>query len=298
MSRSLEPIHQTGRAPPSHRVKAQFVFPTATLSFGEESHSSVTSGSTTDTAPGAEQPSNALASSTSPIRVPNPCPCPPWLPDSAHFVRQWWPVVPNLPHISCTVILFALHDTTAHRTVYTLTQHYLTVATPKPSEVGEGGESFVKEPVGADGGEVKPKHTLDETQASVLKMWYASKPFEVACTPDGAEGEEAGDPDMQPSNHRPLIAVDFGHAVWIEDVEADQDDDRTQQDGKALRFVTFPSVDADPWEENGGMANFVTTLEIPEELDLSHADTVNLDQSQGAVVVSVREGKVFILFYE
>lgn len=299
MSKSLEPIHQTGMTPPSHSYKTTFIFPVVTMSFGEGSESppyAISGVSAVDTATSANQPSNALASSSnSPTRCRNPCPSPPWYPDSAHFVRQWWPVVPNMPHISCTVILLATHDPTTHRTVYTLTQHYLTVTTPKTSEVGEEGESHGTglDPTASEDRGVGVKH---KDNGSSMKMWYASRPFEVACIADGAE--EADDPDTQHSNYRPLMAVDFGHAVWIEDdVDADQDDVRLQE-GKSLRFVTFPSVDADPWEDNGGMAKFVSTLKIPDELDLGLAETINIDQSQGAVIISVKEGKVFILFYE
>ena len=42
----------------------------------------------------------------------------------------------------------------------------------------------------------------------------------------------------------------------------------------------------------------VRTLEIPEELDLDSVETINIDQSQGAVILSVKQGKIFILCYE
>jgi hypothetical protein len=42
----------------------------------------------------------------------------------------------------------------------------------------------------------------------------------------------------------------------------------------------------------------VRTLEIPEELDLDVVETINIDQSQGAVILSVKDGKIFILRYE
>ena len=42
----------------------------------------------------------------------------------------------------------------------------------------------------------------------------------------------------------------------------------------------------------------VRTLEVPDELDLDNVETINIDQSQGAVILSVKEGKIFILCYE
>jgi hypothetical protein len=296
MSATSDPIVLTGVTPPSHTVKTKFVFPAVTMSVCEESQASSTSEVSALDATPAAAPSDSSTGGPNPN--PNPCPSPPWYPDSAHFVRQWWPVAPTMPHISCTVILLASHDLTTHNTIYTLTQHYLTVATTKPSEAREGAESSVtgSEPTETNGTtETKPKH---EDQICFSKLWYASKPFEVACVSDGTEPEEVNEPDMQPSNYRPMIAVDFGHAVWIEEEVGTHNDDRTQEDGKVLKFVSFPSVDADPWDDNDGMAKFVATLEIPEELDLSHAETINIDQSQGAVIISVEEGKVFLLFYE
>ncbi|TFY79006.1 hypothetical protein EWM64_g5007 [Hericium alpestre] len=41
------------------------------------------------------------------IEMPNPFKYPDWYPESAHFVRQWWPTLPAIPRLSCTVILFA-----------------------------------------------------------------------------------------------------------------------------------------------------------------------------------------------
>ncbi|KAJ2917669.1 hypothetical protein MD484_g2738, partial [Candolleomyces efflorescens] len=38
---------------------------------------------------------------------PNPYPIPPWYPESAHFVRQWWPTLVGVPKVSCTVVLLA-----------------------------------------------------------------------------------------------------------------------------------------------------------------------------------------------
>jgi len=42
----------------------------------------------------------------------------------------------------------------------------------------------------------------------------------------------------------------------------------------------------------------VRTLQVPDELDLGLVETINIDQSQGAVILSDRDGKIFILCYE
>lgn len=156
---------------------------------------------------------------------------------------------------------------------------------------------------------------------ALMHLWYVSTPFEVFCV------TEAGDEDDDLAERpRPLVAVDFGHAVWIEFVEneddptrprpgpedEDDDDDETREsranaraNAKWLRFVTFPPFGEDmekpgadgatPWEKSGGV---VRTLAIPEELDLDSVETINIDQSQGAVILSVKDGKIFILCYE
>lgn len=136
-----------------------------------------------------------------------------------------------------------------------------------------------------------------------MKMWYVSMPFEVVCVQDVADEDDDSD------RPRPLVAVDFGHAVWIEYCDADEggggggatNGDHThvdESDPKWLRFVSFPPFDADrdgePWSGTG----HVRTLDIPEELDLDSVETINIDQSQGAVILSVKEGKIFILCYE
>jgi hypothetical protein len=178
---------------------------------------------------------------------------------------------------------------------------------------------------------------------------------------------------------RPLVAVDFGHAVWIEYVEETEE--------KRLRFVSFPGLNEEDWREDGitrrawvgldgdeetspereqkqrpviqqvdthtwngyttgeedsededeadqyiveqamrpvddliegvfvssstaygrfkkqvpdhdvGCEGVVRTLTVPDELDLGSVETINIDQSQGAILLSVKEGKIFILYY-
>ena len=141
----------------------------------------------------------------------------------------------------------------------------------------------------------------EDKNDSLMNLWYVSTPFEVVCLVDGSEDEDEGTGNDRP---RPLIAVDFGHAVWIEFVDNEDDMFRARgvdPDAKWLRFVTFPpyqgnvNEDGTPCEWPGGE---VRTLDIPDELDLDSVETINIDQSQGAVILSVREGKIFILCYE
>lgn len=139
----------------------------------------------------------------------------------------------------------------------------------------------------------------DVKNDSLMNLWYVSTPFEVVCLVDADDDDEGAGADRP----RPLIAVDFGHAVWIEFVDNEDDIFRPRAgdpDAKWLRFVTFPPYqenvgDGIPHEWSGGE---VRTLDIPEELDLDNVETINIDQSQGAVILSVREGKIFILCYE
>lgn len=305
-----------------------------------------------------------LAPSTASSPAPNPYPFPPWYPESAHFVRQWWPTLPGVPRLSCTVVLLAAHDPDTHRTRFVLAQHYFRVP-------------IVHEP-SASSAPTSGTHTNGEGDDEMLHLWYVSTPFEVVCVLDGSgdndDDEEAGD------RPRPLVAVDFGHAVWIEyaaepggvyGVDAsrlvghasfsDSEDDGEDEDEavfvgmsddgsasasasapnglgyyrelpgraasestnphdgdgtihdprrhrvpKCLRFVTFPPVftAVDRKQEKPGEGRLwreeavVRTLEIPQELDLDGVETINIDQSQGAVILSVKEGKIFILRYE
>ncbi len=131
---------------------------------------------------------------------------------------------------------------------------------------------------------------------------------------DQAE-EDEDETHEAPPRQRPLLAVDFGHAVWLEHVRAadDEEDEEPYELGqKRLRFVSFPGVQLEG-EGNavrsgigggGGpdgsfeMEGAARTLSIPKELDLHEVETINIDQSQGAVILSVRQGKIFILCYE
>ncbi|KAI0282888.1 hypothetical protein BGY98DRAFT_931455 [Russula aff. rugulosa BPL654] len=219
---------------------------------------------------------------------PNPWSDQLWYPESAHFVRQWWPTVPSVPQLSCTVVLLAQHHPHTHVTKYVLAQHYFTVP-------------------------LQAQDTATDLNDATMRMWYVSVPFEVVCVTDQAD-EDDNALDVSP-RQRPLLAVDFGHAVWLEHVRGadDEEDEEPYERGqKRLRFVSFPSIRLEGEGHavrsgiggGGGpdgsfeMEGTVRTLAIPEELDLHEVETINIDQSQGAVILSVRQGKIFILCYE
>jgi len=219
---------------------------------------------------------------------PNPWSDQLWYPESAHFVRQWWPTLPSVPRLSCTVVLLAQHHPRTHVTKYVLAQHYFTVP-------------------------LQTQETVTDPNDAMMRMWYVSVPFEVVCVTDQAEEDE--DTHEAPPRQRPLLAVDFGHAVWLEHVRAadDEEDDEPYERGqKRLRFVSFPGVRLEGEGHavrsgiggGGGpdgsfeMEGAARTLAIPKELDLHEVETINIDQSQGAVILSVRQGKIFILCYE
>ncbi|KAJ4471445.1 hypothetical protein J3R30DRAFT_3380237 [Lentinula aciculospora] len=287
----------------------------------------------------------------------NPYPFPPWYPESAHFVRQWWPTLPHVPRISCTVVLLASHDPVTHKTRFVLAQHYFRVPMRGADWIGfaEKGKTGParRETHGADSDSSKAKGKArartaendDEATSTVqddtaieddaLRLWYVSTPFEVVCLEDPSLEDDDGEGVQE--RPRPLVAVDFGHAVWIEyfdqdmDPETDVEDDdnprmsagngfeevdleleqhelstelreeQESQEHKRLRFVTFP-----PFMNNGRVNDAhggwggadVRTLEIPPELDLHSVETINIDQSQGAIILSVKQGRIFILCYE
>lgn len=282
------------------------------------------SQSTTSATSGPQQPTQDVVGPATPESFTNPYPFPPWYPESAHFVRQWWPTLPGVPRLSCTVVLLAAHDHETHHTRFVLAQHYFKV------------------PIAPEGlpvvGESSTSSSSRSTQANdddMLHLWYVSTPFEVVCVLE--EGDDDEDTSDRP---RPLVAVDFGHAVWVEygasvvpptlnvrahadstspgiydaDVVQPNTEPDTQHHAhfahfendhphphprrrvpKCLRFVTFPPVHGRRVRTEEAV---VRTLEIPEELDLDVVETINIDQSQGAVILSVRDGKIFILRYE
>lgn len=253
------------------------------------------------------------------VRTPevdrNPFPYPPWYPESAHFVRQWWPSLPSVPRLSCTVVLLADHDMVTHRTRYVLAQHYFRVPLfdmddPRAREGSplEGGStSGSSQDCSGSESTVTLSSSTGENADSMMKVWYVRQPFEVVCVLD--ELDEGSDDGTGPQERpRPLMAVDFGHAVWIEFVEPAEGEGGDGEQ-KRVRFVSFPPV-VDELDELGDVGvrwkeapasdaeGAVRTLEIPDEVDLDEVETINIDQSQGAVIMSVRQGKIYILYYE
>ncbi|OSC98467.1 hypothetical protein PYCCODRAFT_1439334 [Trametes coccinea BRFM310] len=265
----------------------------------------------------------------------NPFPYPPWYPESAHFVRQWWPTLASVPRLSCTVVLLADHEPDTHRTRYVLAQHYFRVPLVDPHELDQLPEEAAKAvsfahadrsgttlengvpPSSSSLGSPAPSSESGEwtpviperppirthrVESSMMRLWYVSEPFEVVCVLDGVD--EDLDPDGGHDRPRPLMAVDFGHAVWIEFAYPPEE----ERDEKRLRFVTFPPVTSDrdemSYDRTGAKSSaetlegIVRTLEVPEELDLDKVETINIDQSQGAIIISVQDGKIFILCYE
>ncbi|KAI5116125.1 hypothetical protein M0805_004505 [Coniferiporia weirii] len=92
----------------------------------------------------------------------------------------------------------------------------------------------------------------------------------------------------------PLIAVDFGCAVWLEYVQFGSDE-------KRLRFVTFPSVDVDRTADDFSCLSNeadVRTLDVPPEIDLSRVCHIGIDQAQGTIILGLVTGNVHIMRYE
>lgn len=273
----------SGHVPPFRSLSKKFIFPSSILFHSLNSDDTIAiSTNPAPTIHGISAPPTSLlaistTNGTTTSTATNPFPFPPWYPESAHFVRQWWPALHGMPRVSCTVILMASHDPITHKTRFILAQHYFRVpmldVDPDwlhfPSKYSTSAASAAKFP-----------------DTHLMKLWYVSTPFEIVCVLDGPEP----DPDEDADRPRPLIAVDFGHAVWIEYDE----DPELDPEAKLLRFVTFPPYD----DGDGGSGSEVRTLEIPDELDLDAVETINIDQSQGAVILSVKEGKIFILCYE
>jgi len=219
-----------------------------------------------------------------------------WYPESAHFVRQWWPTLPSVPKLSCTVFLLAEDNRTSRPTRFVLAQHYFDVPISSGIEQRDSDEED----------EQAPEQIDDEKP--IARMWFVSIPFEPVCDIDEEDEHEIvdGAGAIVVGKCRPLVAIDFGHAAWIEYVE--------QPDGskvKQLRFVSFPPVlmdDVGVLKVERGEGGFygleaevegrVHTLHVPDELDMDSIETINLDQSQGAILLSVRGGKVFILCYD
>ena len=333
------------------------------------SPSAISSASSSASIPSTSSSSSVIGAPLPPtiqLTNINPHPFPPWYPESAHFVRQWWPTLPNIPRVSCTVVLLAAHDQETHRNRFVLAQHYFRVPldhaewdnpswdTCPDSSLSSSGKmkmSFTK----MNGGHHKNinghlDHLEDVQDDALMHLWYVSKPFEVVRVFDTPATDDEDDVSERP---RPLVAVDFGHAVWIEynegitfgddeqlpdqdrelELELELEQSRAEENGvgngkeikkeseieveveaeppKRLRFVTFPPFSEDyetelestPGSNRNGSSAYshegdVRTLEIPSELDLGTVETINIDQSQGAIILSDKAGRIFILCYE
>ena len=70
---------------------------------------------------------------------------------------------------------------------------------------------------------------------------------------------------------------------------------RLEGEGHAVRSGIGGGGGPDVSFEMEGTAR---TLAIPKELDLHEVEDISIDQSQGAVILSLRQGKIFILCYE
>jgi hypothetical protein len=285
-------------------------------------------------------------------------------PDSCHFVRQWWPATPATElrqsisrRVSCTVVLLARHDRETHHNSYVLAQHYfgtplsalftdealpppeLEPASRRPGPSNSRSDGSVSAPAPR-----KPTRVPQLMEGVPLRMWYVSAPFDIVCVADRSVPDDLDEDDFM--RERPLLAVDFGHAVWIEwhtpsaeerardaeyaqllaivtDTDGDGDEalstrmsasvpipeaaedaphDRRHVMKRRLMFSTFPAVEIDALgrELNPGRSSeaVVRRLEVPEELDLGQVETINIDQSQGAIFMSVKDGQIFVVYYE
>jgi hypothetical protein len=187
------------------------------------------------------------------------------------------------------VILLADHDPETHQTRFAFAQHYFTVPFNAPDDDESLDASSANEALAVTA-TASADPPLD---TDMMKMWYVSTPFDVVYVNDTI------DDDAQ-DRSRPLVAVDFGHAVWVEhcDNEVERDAETSDPpDAKCLRFVTFPSMGVEHPVDEEAMEGAVRTLELPDELDLDTVETINIDQSQGAVILSSAEGQIFFLFY-
>ena len=231
------------------------------------------------------------------------------------------------------MFLLAEHDPEGHPVNFIIAQHYFDVPVsggkvvsqgkyqrqrhtelqadgvpPAPNGAINDGRADNTRPAGADavGSSSAPSDQNPKADEGkpIARMWFVSNTFEAVCSVEEEEENEGG--ELVVGKCRPLVAIDFGHATWIEYVP--------QPDGtkaKKLRFVSFPPVvmdeDGVTKPKKGEEGTFgledetegrVKTLPIPDELDIDKVETINLDQSQGAILLSVEGGKVFILCYD
>jgi len=140
----------------------------------------------------------------------------------------------------------------------------------------------------------------DEQEQPLVAM----EPVDAGAFP-AAPGEQ--EPDEAPQHVVPLIAVDFGCAVWLEYVSR-----RSMR--KRLRFVSFPGIEVDRGCSDDSDAAYpsspyrnapflsrpgdVKTLEIPKAVNLEFVNRIGVDQAQGSVTLGLTDNRVFMLKYE
>ena len=110
---------------------------------------------------------------------------------------------------------------------------------------------------------------------------------------EAAEADEQFDDGDDGVAVVPLIAVDFGCAVWLEYVSFGSEDLR-------VRYVTFPPVDVDRASDDYvGLSSErdVHTLEVPPEINLKEVCHIGLDQAQETVILGMRRSNLFIMRY-
>ena len=228
------------------------------------------------------------------------------------------------------MFLLAEHNSEGHPVNFIIAQHYFDVpisggktvtfekyqrqrqtdlqaddAPPAPNSAPNNDRADNTQNVGVEALATQSDRDLEAEDAKpIAKMWFVSDTFEAVCSLEEDEVNEDGETVL--GKCRPLVAIDFGHATWIEYVPR-PDGTKT----KELRFVSFPPVVMDqngvikPRKGEEGTFGLedetegrVKSLPIPEELDIDKVETINLDQSQGAILLSVEGGKVFILCYD
>ena len=62
---------------------------------------------------------------------------------------------------------------------------------------------------------LKTQDTATDPKDVIMRMWCVSVPFEVVCVTDQAD-EDENTHSAAPPRQRPLLTVDFGHAVWLD----------------------------------------------------------------------------------
>lgn len=229
---------------------------------------------------------------------------PMWFPDSVHYVRQWWPALPGIPSL-CNAVTLLLSDEDQSPLRYVITQHYFEAGLPVSNARIANDESDT------------PAYGTPEDDERKLAMTYVSRPFAISFTSTSSTNEQQVEADDDDITEVPLIATDFGHAVWLEDVYTQQpvkvplvdQVEGVQQDReetiyryleKRLRFVTFPPISSMWASADSAKSTELSphTLPTPKGLKLEEVNNICLDQSQGTVTLSVKDGKIYILYYE